>query len=600
LKKLFVINDDDGMKTRSQKQPNTLNSNNPLTRKPFTKKKVKAVRKITPVKKKKRARKSEQKSGSIAKRRRESRNVSSTSDMFPTTNCRSDIPQDESEEVVWEDSAGEDWGDLVDNDSGIQEDLSMAKNPCEQKREESYQNYDILDPKKLVEIRGKEISKVCNIIFNNENTPSRDQAIALLSHYNWNTHKLTEEYFSTPQQVLKKAGAVCPSIPYRPSMRYTAECPQCYNDFNENGLFGLACGHRSCRACWRDYLEFKCKIGVAGLNSKCNHAKCPLLVPESVWAMLLPMESQKKRERWQLKAFVESQPNIKWCPGTDCPNAVYNKGGDGTEVACTCKMLFCFLCLGVAHRPVTCKWAKQWTIKCSSEAENATWILANTKRCPKCDTQIEKNQGCNHMTCSNCKHDFCWLCKGDWSVHGSATGGYYRCNRYEGRQKLGVKSDEERDSETAANALQKYLFYYKRFDNHSKAGDFAVKSLKETNERMTDLRQLKGGGFNDVSFLEFAVKTVIECRRVLQWTYAMGYYLPEGQEKNLFEHLQEMLEKNTEHLHGLSEKPLEDLVSNKMRADVNNYTRVTRKFLTNLIHGIEQGLSNNAAMVQCN
>jgi len=585
------------MKTRSQKRTKTC-LKNPLTRKPLSKKKESV--KNTPLKKKKRPRDCEEKSGSISKKRRGSSTTSLSSAMTPTKNSRTDVALDEYEEVVWEDSGGEDWGDLVDNDSGIQEDLSMTKNPSEQKREESYHNFDILNHEKLVEIRENEISKVCNIIFNNENTASKDQAIALLSHYNWNTHKLTEEYFTTPEEVLKKAGAVCPSIPSRPSMKYTAECPQCYDDFNELNLFGLACGHRTCRSCWRDYLEYKCKIGVAGLNSKCNHAKCSLLVPESVWEMLLPKTSMLKRQRWQLKAFVDSQSNIKWCPGTDCPNAVYNKGGDGTEVECTCKMTFCFVCLGVAHRPVTCKWARRWTIKCSSEAENATWILANTKRCPKCDTQIEKNQGCNHMTCSNCKHDFCWLCKGNWSEHGSATGGYYRCNRYEGRKKSGVKTDEERESETAANALQKYLFYYSRFDNHSKAGDFAVKSLKETNERMTGLRELRGGGFNDVSFLEFAVKTVIECRRVLQWTYAMGYYLPEGQEKNLFEHLQEMLEKNCEHLHGLSEKPLADLKSNKMRADVNNYTRVTRKFLNNLIHGIEQGLSKNAAMVQCN
>ena len=28
-----------------------------------------------------------------------------------------------------------------------------------------------------------------------------------------------------------------------------------------------------------------------------------------------------------------------------------------------------------------------------------------------------------------CGHEFCWMCKGDWSKHGSATGGYYQCTR---------------------------------------------------------------------------------------------------------------------------------------------------------------------------
>ena len=35
-----------------------------------------------------------------------------------------------------------------------------------------------------------------------------------------------------------------------------------------------------------------------------------------------------------------------------------------------------------------------------------------------------------------------------------------------------------------------------------------------------------------------AATQVIECRRVLQWTYVFGYYLKDGPEKELFEFLQ--------------------------------------------------------------
>ena len=72
---------------------------------------------------------------------------------------------------------------------------------------------------------------------------------------------------------------------------------------------------------------------------------------------------------------------------------------------------------------------EKWIRKNSAESENLNWILANTKPCPKCKRPIEKNQGCMHMTCSQCRFEFCWLCQGSWQEHGERTGGFYACNR---------------------------------------------------------------------------------------------------------------------------------------------------------------------------
>ena len=35
------------------------------------------------------------------------------------------------------------------------------------------------------------------------------------------------------------------------------------------------------------------------------------------------------------------------------------------------------------------------------------------------------------MTCKKCKHEFCWLCMGDWKNHGEKTGGAFSCNIYQ-------------------------------------------------------------------------------------------------------------------------------------------------------------------------
>ena len=75
--------------------------------------------------------------------------------------------------------------------------------------------------------------------------------------------------------------------------------------------------------------------------------------------------------------------------------------------------VFCFGCaVDGDHRPVVCAVARMWLQKCRDDSETANWIKSNTKECSKCQSTIEKNGGCNHMTCKKCKYEFCWVCMG--------------------------------------------------------------------------------------------------------------------------------------------------------------------------------------------
>lgn len=57
---------------------------------------------------------------------------------------------------------------------------------------------------------------------------------------------------------------------------------------------------------------------------------------------------------------------------------------------------------------------------------------------------------CSHMTCRKCKYEFCWVCMGPWTEHGTA---YYQCNRFE--EKSGV---DARDTQAKSRAsLERYL-----------------------------------------------------------------------------------------------------------------------------------------------
>lgn len=75
--------------------------------------------------------------------------------------------------------------------------------------------------------------------------------------------------------------------------------------------------------------------------------------------------------------------------------------------------------------------------------------------------------------------------------------------------------------------------------------------------------------WSDVEFLKTANEQLIECRRVLKYTYTFAYYMTDENkkmQKECFEYHQEMLEKFTENLSELSEKPLAEM----NRTDVVN------------------------------
>lgn len=68
---------------------------------------------------------------------------------------------------------------------------------------------------------------------------------------------------------------------------------------------------------------------------------------------------------------------------------------------------FCLKCCKMGH-PGLCE-----LIDTSSEI----WINENSKKCPNCNTNIIKNDGCNHMKCTICHTDFCWLCNLSFNIN---------------------------------------------------------------------------------------------------------------------------------------------------------------------------------------
>lgn len=289
---------------------------------------------------------------------------------------------------------------------------------------------------------------------------------------------------------------------------------------------------------------------------------------------------------------------------------------------------FCFGCGDSGrHFPVACEALEEWKKKISEEVDQGKedgdsksdekyedvaqrlWMRANTRPCPKCKAPIEKNEGCNHMSCFNpqCKHEFCWICRKDWKLHNTATGGFFRCNRWQDEDKhdfydtpppadqmppalsaeeaandavmsnpevmaqtYGTAMHEHRIAWKTKKEMQRFLHHYTRWNAHMESA--ALENLMSENvcdrlapvvgaatDFMCDTNFSFGG--KGLSFVHAAFKELLECRSVLQHSYVYSFFKFESlafkrqrhgkrawNEKTAFEQLQSELEMITEQM----------------------------------------------------
>jgi ariadne-1 len=206
------------------------------------------------------------------------------------------------------------------------------------------------------------------------------------------------------------------------------------------------------------------------------------------------------------------------------------------------------------------------------------------------------------MMCTNS------ICVGGWAEHGQNTGGYYKCNRYDSNES---NNPEATAAQKAKAGLDRYLHYYQRYHGHDSALKFANTLREQVERKMVAQQENAGKSLNpstsnpsgaaasatgssslgtvwiDVQFLKQAAEQVIDCRRVLKYTYVLGFFLADHTpEKQLFEYHQEMLEKHTEVLHEFTEKPFDQID----RSMVVNETRVVQNFMASLLTSLSGGV----------
>jgi ariadne-1 len=347
-------------------------------------------------------------------------------------------------------------------------------------------------------------------------------------------------------------------------------CGICYDDeITSSDSYAMSCGHRFCTPCWKSFFENAFSEGPSHvLKATCPCHECT----ERITGVELNDIIPEKVEQWRhffLRQFVEQEKTYRFCPGPDCDVVAVSLGDTGPVKCTSCGEKFCFGCGEQQHIPALCADFEKWqSIFGSSEF----WVAKNSKPCPNCGVPIEKGQGCNHMQCSQCHYDFCWICLAHLETHMMA----HTCNQYDPAEH--AKDDDE----------QMRLFFTDRFQAHEEAEFFARKRLDEIEDNVQHLLDkfwlLETEEAQD---LVNAEETLVEARRFLKYSYVAAYGMKDDESRRkIFESHQGALELLTETLSGLTELNLETAYvergENSLRLHlraISFYTSIVSKYM---------------------
>ena len=106
----------------------------------------------------------------------------------------------------------------------------------------------------------------------------------------------------------------------------------------------------------------------------------------------------------KLKFFVLSNPDLVFCPIVNC-DGYAKKNSLSLKHTCNNGHEFCIRCGEFWHQNGNCP-----EDEVVDELFKEYCAKLRLKDCPSCGITIFKKDGCNHITCSYCRQNWCWIC----------------------------------------------------------------------------------------------------------------------------------------------------------------------------------------------
>ncbi|XP_075059113.1 E3 ubiquitin-protein ligase RNF217 [Mixophyes fleayi] len=177
----------------------------------------------------------------------------------------------------------------------------------------------------------------------------------------------------------------------------------------------LCCRKGVCEECLKRYLSSQVQLGQVEI--KCPITECNKHLDESTILYNLPHDDIIKYKYFLELSRMDS--STKPCP--QCKHfttfkrknhiPTTTKSENKFKIQCpSCQFVWCFKCHSPWHEGVNCREYKRGDKLLRHWANEIEHGQRNAQKCPRCKVHIQRTEGCDHMTCSQCNTNFCYRC----------------------------------------------------------------------------------------------------------------------------------------------------------------------------------------------
>ncbi|KAI7284794.1 hypothetical protein KC345_g2044 [Hortaea werneckii] len=174
------------------------------------------------------------------------------------------------------------------------------------------------------------------------------------------------------------------------------------------------CHSNVCRTCFEQHLQNEVE------NKRWNEVGCPECSQGLEEPEIRKLALQSTYEQWldkAAKSYNEATEDFRSCPSATCNwGCFFSTADDGNIFTCQlCSIRYCVVCEVLMHEDETCEaYQKRRETQDTAKEERRSekFLRKISKPCPKCGVNLDKYEGCDHVTCSrlSCRHEFCWEC----------------------------------------------------------------------------------------------------------------------------------------------------------------------------------------------